>query len=70
MNKNVHKLMSFYKDKLNHLLKNGLKGFNKKDIKCDDLYRKGIFGLIRFYYIRVEYQKRGSPHLHIILWLP
>jgi hypothetical protein len=26
-------------------------------------------GLVKHYWYRVEYQKRGAPHIHSILWI-
>lgn len=35
-----------------------------------DLLIKGrIFGEVRCYMYSVEWQKRGLPHIHILLWL-
>src|SRR6185312_743665 len=35
-----------------------------------DHIRKGyIFGKISDFFYRVEYQQRGSPHIHMLLWL-
>lgn len=44
--------------------------FRLKVKKMMDLINKGkIFGEVRCYMYSVEYQKRGLPHIHILLWL-
>ena len=35
----------------------------------DDLYRDGIFGEAVAYVEVIEFQKRGLPHVHLVLWL-
>jgi hypothetical protein len=41
----------------------------KKDALIDDLVKKGIFGAAEWCVHTVEFQKRGLPHIHIILTL-
>ncbi|KAI8430431.1 hypothetical protein MSG28_000708 [Choristoneura fumiferana] len=44
--------------------------FRLKVKKLIDLLVKGkIFGVVRCYMYSVEWQKRGLPHVHILLWL-
>ena len=33
------------------------------------LYKRGIFGSISNYWIRIECQNRGSLHSHLLFWL-
>ncbi|XP_075588849.1 uncharacterized protein LOC142597684 [Dermatophagoides farinae] len=44
-----------FKKKLNHLM--------------EIIYKKGYFGRCQAYVYTIEYQKRGLPHAHIIVWL-
>ena len=44
--------------------------FRQKVIKLMQLLTKGeVFGSVRCYMYTVEWQKRGLPHVHILLWL-
>ena len=44
--------------------------FKQKLIKLMGLFTKGqVFGATRCYMYTVEWQKRGLPHAHILLWL-
>ena len=31
--------------------------------------KEGALGEVTDYFVRVEFQNRGSPHLHIVLWI-
>ncbi|XP_076057180.1 uncharacterized protein LOC143034695 [Oratosquilla oratoria] len=41
----------------------------KLDSLIDDLTRKNTFGPVKAYLYSVEWQKRGLPHAHILLWM-
>ncbi|XP_076069742.1 uncharacterized protein LOC143041618 [Oratosquilla oratoria] len=41
----------------------------KVDSMMDDLTKKNIFGGVKAYLYSVEWQKRGVPHVHILLWM-
>ncbi|XP_060858512.1 uncharacterized protein LOC132935889 [Metopolophium dirhodum] len=44
--------------------------FNRKVKELIDLFKKGdLFGKVRYHIYSVEWQKRGLPHVHILLWL-
>ena len=44
--------------------------FNQRVIRLYDLIKKGdIFGKVRFDMACTEFQKRGLPHLHLLLWM-
>ena len=44
--------------------------FRQKLIRLMDLFKKGrIYGDVQAYMYSVEWQKRGLPHAHILLWL-
>src|SRR5436190_24344544 len=32
------------------------------------VFKKGIFGDMRHYYGTIEYQGRGTPHIHMTVW--
>ena len=34
----------------------------------EQVFKKGMFGDLRHYYGTIEYQGRGTPHIHIIVW--
>uniref|UniRef100_A0A914Y1H0 Helitron helicase-like domain-containing protein n=1 Tax=Panagrolaimus superbus TaxID=310955 RepID=A0A914Y1H0_9BILA len=53
-------------------------GETRSDLKCrvfltkaqeflDDLFKKNIFGKVQAYHVVMEFQKRGMPHLHVLL---
>nr|XP_043066510.1 uncharacterized protein LOC122321148 [Drosophila bipectinata] len=35
----------------------------------DFIVKDGVFGVVRFWMYSVEWQKRGLPHAHILIWL-
>ena len=41
------------------------------DLELEDLCRSWLFRnyKVKYYYMRFEYQKRGSKHVHMVLWL-
>jgi len=42
----------------------------KKQAIIDDIYKHGIFGKAVAYYVyTIEFQKRGLPHMHILIFL-
>ena len=41
----------------------------KKQALIDDLYKNGIFGKTVAYVYMIEFQKRGLPHTHILIFL-
>ncbi|XP_076066073.1 uncharacterized protein LOC143039717 [Oratosquilla oratoria] len=41
----------------------------KLDSLIDDLIHKKAFGAVKAYLYSVEWQKRGLPHAHILLWM-
>ncbi|XP_076031047.1 uncharacterized protein LOC143019248 [Oratosquilla oratoria] len=41
----------------------------KVDSLMDDLTIKNVFGRVKAYLLSVEWQKRGLPHVHILLWM-
>ncbi|XP_076047316.1 uncharacterized protein LOC143028839 [Oratosquilla oratoria] len=41
----------------------------KVDSMMDDSTKKNIFGRVKTYLYSVEWQKRGLPHVHILLWM-
>ncbi|XP_076030510.1 uncharacterized protein LOC143018816 [Oratosquilla oratoria] len=41
----------------------------KLDSLMDDLIHKKAFGAVKAYLYSVEWQKRGLPHAHILLWM-
>ncbi|XP_076069759.1 uncharacterized protein LOC143041635 [Oratosquilla oratoria] len=41
----------------------------KVDSMMEDLTKKNIFGCVKAYLYGVEWQKRGFPHVHILLWM-
>ncbi|XP_076061639.1 uncharacterized protein LOC143037387 [Oratosquilla oratoria] len=41
----------------------------KVESMMDDLTKKNIFGRVQAYLYSVEWQKRGLPHVHILLWM-
>ncbi|XP_076063443.1 uncharacterized protein LOC143038306 [Oratosquilla oratoria] len=41
----------------------------KVDELMDDLTNKNIFGRVKAHLYRIEWQKRGLPHVHILLWM-
>jgi hypothetical protein len=43
--------------------------FRQKLKKMVDLLKKGLFGNVQAWLYSVEYQKRGLPHAHILIWL-
>ena len=44
--------------------------FNQKVKKLMNLIKKGkVFGSLRCYMYSVEWQKRGLPHMHLLVWL-
>uniref|UniRef100_A0AC34FIM2 ATP-dependent DNA helicase n=1 Tax=Panagrolaimus sp. ES5 TaxID=591445 RepID=A0AC34FIM2_9BILA len=60
------------------ILRNIAKGENRADVKCrvfmakaqqflDDLFKRNLFGKVQAYHVVMEFQKRGMPHLHVIL---
>ncbi len=43
--------------------------FRQKLKRLMELIKKGAFGKMRAYLYTIEYQKRGLPHAHILLWV-
>ncbi|XP_076062385.1 uncharacterized protein LOC143037725 [Oratosquilla oratoria] len=41
----------------------------KVDSIMDDLTNKNIFGRVKAFLYSIEWQKRGLPHVHILLWM-
>ncbi|XP_076057681.1 uncharacterized protein LOC143035066 [Oratosquilla oratoria] len=41
----------------------------KVDELMDDLTNKNIFGRVKVHLYSIEWQKRGLPHVHILLWI-
>jgi hypothetical protein len=41
----------------------------KKNAILDDIYKNGIFGQSAAYVYVIEFQKRGLPHMHILIFL-
>ncbi|XP_076069711.1 uncharacterized protein LOC143041586 [Oratosquilla oratoria] len=41
----------------------------KVDSLMDDLTIKNVFGRVKAHLLSVEWQKRGLPHVHILLWM-
>ncbi|XP_076057470.1 uncharacterized protein LOC143034982 [Oratosquilla oratoria] len=41
----------------------------KVDSLMDDLTIKNVFGRVKAHLLSVEWQKRGLPHVHILLWV-
>ncbi|XP_076036868.1 uncharacterized protein LOC143022510 [Oratosquilla oratoria] len=41
----------------------------KVDILMDDLTIKNVFGRVKAHLLSIEWQKRGLPHVHILLWM-
>jgi len=41
----------------------------KKQAIIDDIYKNGIFGKAVAYVYTIEFQKRGLPHMHILIFL-
>ncbi|XP_076035731.1 uncharacterized protein LOC143021850 [Oratosquilla oratoria] len=41
----------------------------KVDELMDDLTNKNIFGRVKAHLYSIEWQKRGLPHVHILLWM-
>lgn len=41
----------------------------KKKVIIEELYQKGIFGQTVAYVYTIEFQKRGLPHMHILIFL-
>ncbi|EAU86521.2 transcriptional factor B3 [Coprinopsis cinerea okayama7 len=41
----------------------------KKDALLEDIYKNGIFGNAVAYVYTIEFQKRGLPHVHILVFL-
>uniref|UniRef100_UPI0035901195 uncharacterized protein n=1 Tax=Myxine glutinosa TaxID=7769 RepID=UPI0035901195 len=43
--------------------------FRQKQKKLMELLKRGAFGKMQAFLYTIEYQKRGLPHAHILLWL-
>ena len=43
--------------------------FRQKNKKLMELLKNGAFGKMRAFLYTIEYQKRGLPHAHILLWV-
>lgn len=41
----------------------------KKEALLDDIVKNGIFGRVVAYVYTIEFQKRGLPHMHALIWL-
>ncbi|KAF9643366.1 hypothetical protein BDM02DRAFT_3065665, partial [Thelephora ganbajun] len=41
----------------------------KKQAIIEDIYKRGIFGRTVAYVYTIEFQKRGLPHMHILIFL-
>jgi hypothetical protein len=41
----------------------------KKEALIDDIYKNGIFGRAVAYVYTIEFQKRGLPHIHLLIFL-
>ena len=35
----------------------------------DLLYGKSVFGIVTDHWYRIEFQNRGAPHVHMLLWV-
>uniref|UniRef100_A0A914YRA1 Helitron helicase-like domain-containing protein n=1 Tax=Panagrolaimus superbus TaxID=310955 RepID=A0A914YRA1_9BILA len=64
--------------KWDEIERNSNPGETRSDLKCrvfltkaqeflDDLFKKNIFGKVQAYHVVMEFQKRGMPHLHVLL---
>ncbi|CAG8661916.1 17087_t:CDS:2 [Cetraspora pellucida] len=53
--------VSKYFDVITKLILNTVIGYNRKE--------GGVFGFVKNYYGVIEYQDRGTPHCHLLLWL-
>uniref|UniRef100_A0AC34FHG3 ATP-dependent DNA helicase n=1 Tax=Panagrolaimus sp. ES5 TaxID=591445 RepID=A0AC34FHG3_9BILA len=60
------------------IVRNIRNGQNRSDVKCrvfmakaqeflDDLLKRNVMGKVQAYHAVMEFQKRGMPHLHVIL---
>ena len=41
----------------------------KKKALIKDIYKKGVFGQAVAYVYTIEFQKRGLPHMHLLIFL-
>lgn len=41
----------------------------KKKALIKDIYKKGVFGQVVAYVYTIEFQKRGLPHMHLLIFL-